>query len=424
MSTRAVPSRGLVPSSADGAARTAYLREIGALLWPPPASVVVAGSGADTRTPTTEFLLVPDARRPRLLVPAGKPRAAAAAVRRYSQPRSRLAWLRTQALSLSIRTGLGDRLLRDRVRVYDGSGADTIETYLCEVLGSDVRLSLHIGPPRANRKPVLQLLSDKGVTVGFAKIGVNDLTRRLVRAEDKALRNLASADLPSMTIPSVLHAGRWRELEILVLSALPVRRRRRSSSGARVSAAAIELARVAGTTTETLAASDYWRNLTARLADAGDGRAADSLRTIIGELTARAGNTTLTFGAWHGDWSPWNMSVLRDTVLVWDWERFTTGVPVGYDLVHYALQDLVVVKRREPAGAVGDLLALAPGLLEPIGLADDVATVTAMLYLIELAGRYIVDGQAEAGARLGAPEEWLLPQLAARIATMTGGTPS
>lgn len=424
MSTRAVPSRGLVPSSADGAARTAYLREIGALLWPPPASVVVAGSGTDARTPTTEFLLVPDARRPRLLVPAGKPRAASAAVRRYSQPRSRMAWLRMHALSLSIRTGVGDRFLKDRVRVYDGSGADTIETYLGKVLGREVRLSLHVGPPRANRKPVLQLLTDKGVTVGFVKIGVNDLTRSLVRAEGSSLRTLASAELPSMTIPSVLHEGRWRELEILVLSALPVRRRRSSSSAERITEAAVELSRVAGTTTATLAGSDYWQALTARLAAAGEGPAADALRTIVGELTTQSGSTTLTFGAWHGDWSPWNMSVLPDTVLVWDWERFTAGVPVGYDLLHYALQDLVVVKRREPAGAVGDLLALAPAVLKPVGLADNVATVTAMLYLIELAGRYVVDGQAEAGARLGAPEEWLLPPLAAKLATFTGGTSS
>ncbi len=413
------PSRGLVPSSADGAQRTAYLREVGQLLWPPPASVVVGGTEA--RATTAEFLLVPDASRPRLLVPAGRPRAASAAVRRYSEPRSRLAWLRTQALSLVIRTGLGDRLLRDRVRVYGGTGEATIETYLCDVLDADIRISMHIGPPRANRKPVLQLLTDKGETIGFAKVGVNDLTRRLVRAEAESLTTVAAADLSSMTVPSVLHHGQWRGLEILVLSALPVWRRRGSSPAGRVAAAAVELARGCGTTRGALASDPYWRTLVARLPDAGDSRAADTLRTLADEVTSRVGGTTLTFGSWHGDWSPWNMSVLPETVLVWDWERFTTGVPVGYDLLHYALQDLVVVKRREPARAVVELLALSPELLHPFGVSAETAAVTSVLYLIELASRYVIDGQAAAGARLGSPEEWLLPPLAAKVATLTGG---
>ncbi len=419
MSTRAIPSRGLVPSSADGAARTAYLREIGGLLWPPPASVDVGR--ARSGPPATEFLLVPDASRPRLLLPAGRPRVAAAAVRRYSEPRSRLTWLRTQALSLAIRTGIGDRLIRDRVRIYRGAEQETIETYLREVLGTDIRISLHIGPPRANRKPVLQLLTDNGDTVGFAKIGVNNLTRNLVRAEGSALATLADTDLTSMTIPSVLHRGRWRELEILVLSALPVWRRRESATAGRVTAAATELAAACGTTTGPLDAGGYWPALVARLAGAGDGPAAEPLRTVARDVTARAGDTLLTFGSWHGDWSPWNMSVLPETLLVWDWERFTTGVPVGYDLLHYALQDLLVVKRREPAGAVVELLALSPELLHPFGLSTRAATVTSVLYLIELAGRYVVDGQAEAGARLGAPEDWLLPPLVAKVATLTGG---
>jgi hypothetical protein len=39
------------------------------------------------------------------------------------------------------------------------------------------------------------------------------------------------------------------------------------------------------------------------------------------------------------------------------------------------------------------------------------APVVAALYLVELGSRYLADGQAEAGARLGTLDGWLLPVL-------------
>ena len=42
-------------------------------------------------------------------------------------------------------------------------------------------------------------------------------------------------------------------------------------------------------------------------------------------------------GAWHGDWTPWNMSRRRNRLQLWDWERFETGVPLGMDRCHNAV---------------------------------------------------------------------------------------
>jgi hypothetical protein len=123
----------------------------------------------------------------------------------------------------------------------------------------------------------------------------------------------------------------------------------------------------------------------------------------------------LTFGAWHGDWSPWNMATTVDAMLVWDWERFTGGVPVGFDAIHYDLQRLLD-RRVEPGPAVDTTLARAERLLAPFGVGPDAAGVTALLYLVDLAARYLEDGQAEAGARLGVLGTWLLPVLTAKVA--------
>ena len=52
-------------------------------------------------------------------------------------------------------------------------------------------VGVHLGPPRANRKPVLAVADRHGTLLAFAKCGVDPLTDRLVAHEAAALRHLA-----------------------------------------------------------------------------------------------------------------------------------------------------------------------------------------------------------------------------------------
>ncbi len=59
----------------------------------------------------------------------------------------------------------------------------SLVSHLSDELGQELTAGIHLGPPRANRKPVLQLMDPSGATVAFAKVGVNRLTRERVRHE-------------------------------------------------------------------------------------------------------------------------------------------------------------------------------------------------------------------------------------------------
>jgi hypothetical protein len=275
---------------------------------------------------------------------------------------------------------------------------------------------MHIGAARANRKPVLQVLTPAGTTVAYAKIGHTPLTRRLVRDELAALRALAAARPVTLTAPAALGLSRWAGLDVLLLSPLPVGEGRRAPDPARLAAAVSEIAGLGGRSRGGITASRYWAALAGRLGAAPPGPDADTLRGLLDELAARHGQAELEFGAWHGDWAPWNLAVTRDGLLVWDWERFAAGVPVGFDSLHYWLQTAVVTRRQDPAAAAVQCAGQAPGLLAPLGVDPAAARVTAWLYLSELSARYLADRQAEAGARLGAPGRWLIPALAAALA--------
>jgi len=392
--------------------RAGYLGEVCRLLWPEPARVT--GYRTGWGAPVSEFLVLPGWRRPRLLVPADR-RAAAAALRRYGEPGSRRALLGTRALSLIMASGLGRVTARDRLRILAPAGAPTIEAYLQAELGVEVRVSMHIGAARANRKPVLQLLTPTGDTVGFAKIGISPLTRDLVRAERDALTRLGAAGLAGLAVPRVLHYGSWQDLTVLVLSPLPVWRRRTRLAPGRLALAMREVAGVAGISPEPLAGSGYWAALGRRLATADDTADRRAVADALGHIGQRAGDVVLPFGAWHGDWTPWNMASTRGGLLVWDWERFTLGVPVGFDALHHWLQAQVIPGRADPGRAAADCVERAGPLLAPLGAGPGQARLTALLYLADLATRHLADRQAEAGSVLGAPGRWLVPALAAGV---------
>jgi hypothetical protein len=396
-------------TAGDSALRTQYLAEVLGLLYPPPC-------GTDGRPgPTvTEYLVIPDAKRPRLLVPAGSRTVAAAAVRRYAEPQSRVARLKRDAVVAALRTGTSGMLLRDRITVT-GPATETIDAYLTGVLGRELALSIHIGPARANRKPVLQLISPGGETFGFGKLGTGALTRQLVQAETDALITLGRSGLRRLTVPEVLHAGEWRGLRVLVQSALPVWQPRAPLTPARLTTAMLDVAGCRGLRSGPLLDSDYWAGLGDRLAALGDRpEGVVALSAAVELIGRRAGHTPIRYGAWHGDWAPWNMANVADTLLVWDWERFAEGVPVGFDAIHHELQRRIQ-STGDATDAVESTVRMAGELLAPFEVRNDAYELTALLYLVDLAARYLTDRQAEAGARLGVLGTWLLPVLIRRV---------
>jgi hypothetical protein len=375
----------------------------------------VSGHAAPSLDQTGELIVVPRHTDPRLILPIER-RAAAAAIRHYGEPGSRTASLRKWATWLTVATNTGPSLFRDRLRIDAPDGSPTIASYLHEVLGRELRLSMYVSDARANRKPVLQLLTPQGDAVGFAKIGIDALTCHLVRAERDALTLLATVRLNNLAVPRVLHHGSWNGLEVLVLTPLPVMMRRRAVARQQLIDAMGEVAAVAGVTQETLSAASHWQRLVERLASAPEGPQRTALESALERLREQSGTTVLSYGAWHGDWSPWNMASTRGTLLVWDWERFRVGVPLGFDALHNWLRTEVWRNDRDPARAARHLIGHAANLLSPFGVGTSDARVTALLYLAELAVRDLADRQEDAGARLGSPGSWLIPAIKSELA--------
>ena len=391
------------------------LAESAALVWPAPARVAVVDRVPATAADETmtAYALLPDAVDPRMAVPL-RPLAAAAAVAR-SQTAAASTWaaVRSRLVALAFRTGVAGVLLRGRLVVTQADGAgDGLDDLLAELVGEPVCVGIRVGPPRANRKPVLQVVSRRGQLLAYAKLGTGRLTDRLVQAESQALTALAGADLGEVRVPRVLSVGAWHGHPLLVQAPLPVRRAG-APGGARLRAAMVAVAGTGAGPAAELTAMPWWERTMADVDALPDGPSAVRLRAVRDVLRARAAGVLLPVGAWHGDWNAGNCSVLPDAVLVWDWERYESGVPAGFDALHLALQSgLGSAPDAAARAAVAErVIADAAALTAPFGVATQAAPLVAAAYLYGIGVRYATDDQDGAGASVGRLEDWLLPVL-------------
>ena len=350
-------------------------------LWPPGAMRVTRRPG---RRPA--LLLIPSAAAPRMLVPT-RTRGAHVMLRRHSV--SRRQTVVQNLLGLGVRTGLLGWLPVARVVVQataaPGSAGGSVEDHVRSVIPETAGLGVLLGPPRANAKPVLQVFDAAGRTIAFGKVGHEPYSAALVRHESLVLAEPRLRDLALVDAPATIEAGTWRGLELLLMTALSSSQQRASSW--EVPADALrELAESTQVTTAPASTSPYWLALVDQVAALPGGLSAD-LSELLRRAEPLARGTELGYGRWHGDSAPWNMGTAHGRLQLWDWERSTVGVPLGFDAVHFQFQ------RRFRRGAtegfdVDSVLAEVSGLLSVWYSHADQVRMTVLLYVVEILHRY------------------------------------
>ena len=375
-------------------------RDLGAM-WAAPVDVVDVRRRVGA-TPSPErllhtFAVLPSTRRPRIVATDSRA-ALAATVRRFSHSNGIGARSARIALATAIRMGALELVPRGRLAVVavdrtDDSGQSSITDRLAEIFDAEVSIGISVGAVRANRKPVLHVLTPDGRTLGFAKLGLSPLARSLVNAEAKNLSLLARHSLQHLEVPRVIHHEAWHEHELLVMTALPAPFRRRHATTALPVRAMAELAECEGTSPSSLAESPWFNSVVAVTAETRDS-SADRFCSLLEQLCRRHGDQPVRFGSWHGDWGPWNMVWAGDRVRLWDWERFAHGVPYGLDALYYTVH--LPQKRMD----VARLREAAVRALAPFSLDRREVDLLLPLYLTALCARFLPDSLTEHGQRL------------------------
>lgn len=376
----------MTSSSTDSSA--SYAAEVARLLWPAPWDVphVTRGRHVSGR-PHRDAYIFPSERRPRLLVPADVP-GSASMLRRLGSGRGPFAGPMRALLERSVHTRAFALARWPILRVPGADpGSDSIEAYLADSFGTQVRVGVMLGTRRVTQKPVLQVFALDGRLLGYAKVGHNDLTAALVRREAASLALLSATPPHTFAMPRVLHHGQWRGLEVLVISELPTDARRPVPAAARL-AAMRELAELTATTASSVATSTFWARLRSDIDGLSQQPDGPRLSAAADLVERDHGADEIGLGGWHGDWGHWNMGMGQGRLQLWDWERYDPSVPIGFDAVHFAAQG-VRPGHRDAHTRDDTFLGAVPVTLAQLGVDAVRHDLTLRLYLLEITARYV-----------------------------------
>lgn len=367
---------------------------------------LLPGGSRSTDAKLDAYLVLPSPDRPQLLVPLDASGGELIAERRSGNQVDKVV---KRALSSALRRGYAAQLPGPRLLIRGGSLRRLIEfasSGACHSAG------VMWGPPRANRKPVLRIFDAQANTWGYAKVGINELTNELVAAEADRLARVNALTWRTLRPPRVLLDDSLDGRRVLTTAPLAGAGAERQPSELPL-AATQELFAAVPTTDATLA------TILGTPAEGTDARVVE-----LTELTvARWGGRLLPVGASHGDWTPWNMaysstpieSTAGERVLdVWDWERFETDRPLGFDIVHFACSSLDAA-RPEAADPGSAALAVLPGQFAACGLDPLSSDAVLAAYLLLIVRRYDADLAREPVASLARRREWALDLLARHL---------
>lgn len=340
----------------------------------------------------------------RALLPADRPGKLSRAMRYSNTAESARRRLMRRGVALG-----GGALLRVRASALPLFKAPHagLEQHLGSLIGDPISLAAYFGPSRANAKPVFRLLDDRGGLRAVAKLGVSELTDRLIRNEASALTQLGGGSPPQLAVPRVVALDEWAGHPLLVQTIVgsPLRSR---PPAAQQRTVAERVVACSGPEESSGTIADYLAGLQA---DAATLVEHDWLTTGIGHLVEFLGETDVRLGPWHGDWSPQNLQAHDGGVAAWDWERWAPQRPCGFDTLHFQLQSKLAGPEPDQAGVA--LVESAGELLSPWqpSLTIQQRSAVAGLLLAEIATRYLADGQLGTGSPGGRLEIWLRPAL-------------
>lgn len=339
------------------------------------------------------FVAIPSAANPRVLVPLENRVAAARSMQRFSSALTLGEVGKRVLVGSLLRTG-GNRLMRDLVVVDGVDESASLRAHLSEILHQPVSFSVSVGSARVNRKPILQIFDAAGGNLAFAKLGISQVSEADVRNESCALDALAATTFRHLEVPRPVYSGSWNGVYVLVMTAIATSPFQHPKWRSQPPTTAMdELATAFDQGMQTLDGTAWWERLLTPAAGIDNAELHGRYVELAGRLLDRAGGRSFPIGAWHGDWTSWNMARRRDIVQVWDWERFQFGVPAGLDRLHYFVNEFA----RGPATSVGDVFA---GLAAAGADRSDhrsCAYSLAGAYLLTLTHRYLSFAQGDGG---------------------------
>jgi hypothetical protein len=373
------------------------------VLWPA-ADVRLSPSRVPSGRRVAEaYRVIPNARRPRLLVPFSSPELVEGALRRTDGGTTSLARATHALRSRFAASSLAWARFPPFVVFFDRNPRpDELLTQFVRTIVDrpDAALAISFGPPSPDRKPLVQVLTLDGDFLASGKVGWSDPTTTLLANEAAVLRRWAHHRPRSFSVPELLYVGPWQDHTFSVLSSRSTERSA-AVDGMPSIEVTREIASIGGMAIEPLASTPWWRSILRRAASA---REPTSL--VLRWMQDLHGRRLVWRGSWHGSWALQHLRRVGVVLHVGGWERAADGVPLGLDPIHFAFQR-ALRGNRDVRHASRVAIRRCAGALRALGVPHEDDPLLMACLLAELLVRLEPAGRRTAGGVPGMSEELL-----------------
>lgn len=227
-----------------------------------------------------------------------------------------------------------------RVRLEEGKGS--VFQTLREIFDrKDLVFAVSLGTPGPHRKPVVQVMTSEGEVLGYAKVGWNEETKRLITNEANMIIKINNLKLSHLKVPEIIHFSNRNAKSLLVTSPIEDIGMIGNSDAFVQNVVKILALLVHETRINFLfRESPFWKNLTSRVARIFDYVPTYQkvvLSKAMQAISERLGGLTVPFTLKLGDVTKWNIAVdeRNNHLKVIDLEYAQEHWLVGWDVFHF-----------------------------------------------------------------------------------------
>jgi hypothetical protein len=249
-------------------------------------------------------------------------------------------------LMICIRVGLVNLLARKQV--ISNSIYDIIKYLESHLNNKNIVVSISLGTPGPHRKPVIQIMSEKGDILGYGKVGWDKETNELVQNEINILIKLSKRPLNNCDVPTLIHSGSWMDSYICIQS--PPDSMVRDAPKEMNEVYMEILNEMAGYYMKKIVIneSSYYNNIVEGINQINNAYYIYVLQSCKRIIDRTMAQRRIPFHFCHGDFTPWNAYSVNGRIFLYDWEYSRMEYPAGYDLFHFLTQTSQLLQKSFP----------------------------------------------------------------------------
>ncbi len=337
-----------------------------------------------------QYLVLPDAENPKYVLPLSDHRVTEASLSLYA-PLTLLRRIQVLLFRLLIKLGvlnffIPKRFIAGEISRFLSTGKSvSFIQWVNKILGVPAsKLAVYTGVPGYYRKTTVQIMSNDGRILGYAKIAESPQSKTRLRHEIRVLKLLRSLKITGASYPQAL-GFKETDRELIILLSAPSTNytlHNLQMTGA-ICTFLSDMFNKSKTRHEFTASPPF--ECTCQRVERVVPRLSSTWKEPFQKarriLSERMSNEEIVCGLCHYDFKPWNLKINRidDRLFVFDWEFARTCWAPLVDLFNFIVQPAFLVRRLKPE-------SVFEGILNPNSTMKQV--IAAYMQGINLDSRY------------------------------------